>query len=180
MWSSDQRDSAREGSAARGDTESWGGAGLPYAHRAAAAGERSVPAWGRSSPGSDHTGPQGDVDRTNPAPVQSRHLPCLSNSSSSPLPHNFCPYAPASARLLPREAATPHAPLSLLTGGLGDSSHRVVKGMPDSVHRAGFRAWPPPAMPPNRALHNVLPHNLRIEAMTLKSFQISRPCGRLS
>ena len=38
--------------------------------------------------------------------------------SSPLLPHNFCPDVSASARLLPREAATPHAPLSLPKGGV--------------------------------------------------------------
>jgi len=102
------------------------------------------------------------------------------DGSSPPLRHHSCPDGSPDAQLVSSEATTPHALLSLPKGELGDVSDRVAEGMLDRRHRAGFRSRPPSAVLRNSGTHNILPHEIRIGAITLPYFPISRPYGRLS
>jgi hypothetical protein len=55
---------------------------------------------------------------------------------------------------------------------MGDIPPRVSEGMPNSRYRAGSRSWPPSAVLPNRETHHILPHNIRIQAITLQYFRL--------
>ena len=87
--------------------------------------------------------------------------------SSPAVPHRAYPDVPPCTTPLSPEAANPHTHLSLPTGKMGDASHRLAEGMPDRRYRAGSRSWPPSAVLPNRGTHNILPHNIRLQAFTL-------------
>jgi hypothetical protein len=79
---------------------------------------------------------------------------------------------PAQPRLLVKPQAS-CASKPLHKGKLGDASPRAPEGMPDRRDRAGSRSWPPSTVRPTRAMQNILPHNIRIKAITLQYFHIS-------